>query len=304
MQIRCNLEGKMKKILTITLTMLICLSANCATYKIKESGQVYAPNGTQIQNLYNNYTPKNYVQTNAIEKNKTDIIEIVMDFSGSMVDWVDVAKLTMQKVISQIPSKTFVGLRVFGQNTTKPATGQVKGIVATKNKKGETVYKALTGKHLSQAGGCDASQQVTPINYADATKLINGMNSVEIGGSTPMVLGLQKAIYEDFKSFSTEQKKKIILITDGIENCGGDPCAFVKNLASHRSDIIIDVILVSSTSKRLRCLTKETNGNFYSTKDFRDFSDTLVESMNAEMKNVDLINNQPIQKQGYEFIEY
>ncbi len=294
---------KNKKIQTI-LIILLSLAAYGTTYTIKDNGKVYSSSGTQIQsrttNYYNTYTPNNYVSTNAVRKGTADAIEIVMDFSGSMVDWIDIAKLTMTSVVAQISPQTLVGFRVFGQNTNKAATGQVQSIVSTKDKKGKTVYKALTGKHLTQSGACSATEQVSSVAPADASRLIAGMNTVDIGGSTPMVLGLQKAAYGDFSHLTENMKKKIILITDGGENCGGDPCYFAKTLMRQRSDITIDVILVASNSNRLQCVTKATNGNFYKTKNLGDFSKTLVQSMTTDVFDA---QDSVQQGQGYEFIQ-
>ncbi len=291
-----------KTILPIWM-ILFSLVAYSATYTIKDNGKVYSPSGNQVKtqttNYYNTYTPNNYVNTQAVHKGTADAIEIVMDYSRSMADWIDVAKLTMTSVVSQISPQTLVGFRVFGHYSSHGATSEVQSVVTTKNKDGKTVYKALTGKHLSQSGACSATQQVTPVSPANASSLIAGMNSVDIGCATPMVLGLQKAAYGDFSSLPTSNKKKIILITDGGENCGGDPCYFAKTLAQQRPDISIDVILVSSNSKRLECITRATNGNFYTTRNLNEFSNTLVKSMTT-----DVIETQSTpQGQGYEFIQ-
>ena len=105
------------------------------------------------------------------------------------------------------------------------------------------------------------------------------MNSVQIGGSTPLTLALEQAVTSDFGGMSNTQPKKIILITDGGENCGGDPCAFANALVAQRKDVTIDVVLVSSNSKELVCLAKTTGGKFYNTEDVYSFTNVLIESM-------------------------
>ena len=88
-----------------------------------------------------------------------------------------------------------------------------------------------------------------------------------------MVYALDRAAFQDFANLDTTTPKKIVLITDGGENCGGDPCAFAKNLMKKRSDIHIDVVLVSSNSKYLSGLSSTTGGHFYNvnkyTKNFK-----------------------------------
>ena len=117
------------------------------------------------------------------------------------------------------------------------------------------------------------------------------MNSVSIGGSTPMVLALQKTVYNDFASIPTSEPKKIVLITDGGENCGGDPCAFARKL--NRPDIHIDVVLVSSNSRELVCLSRETGGNFYTLDNVSDLAKTVTQSMTTT-------EQEP--QQSYEFV--
>ena len=68
----------------------------------------------------------------------------------------------------------------------------------------------------------------------------------------------------------------------GGEYRGGDPCAFARKLMKNRSDVHIDVVLVSSSSKALACLSSTTGGHFYSVDNLADFSTTVNESMQAQ----------------------
>ena len=126
------------------------------------------------------------------------------------------------------------------------------------------------------------------------------MNSVDIGGATPLVYALDRTVSQDFASFDTTTPKKIVLITDGGENCGGDPCAFAKKLMAKRSDIHIDVVLVSSSSRSLACLSNMTGGHFYNINNLADFSNTITNSLNSEPSNAP--DNNSIYKQNYEFV--
>lgn len=111
-----------------------------------------------------------------------------------------------------------------------------------------------------------------------------------------MVLALSQAVNKDFSGMDTVNKKKIILITDGDENCGGDPCAFARDLVSKRKDIVIDVVLVSSNSVGLRCLTSSTGGKIYNPTDTQGFINSITNSI----QNTD--STEAEQSQEYEFI--
>ena len=305
----------MKKIVLAIVTLILCTGISiAATYKIKSNGTVSSPSGNtnQTTNLYNNYSSGQYVSNNTVNAQPAGIIDIVMDFSGSMSSTVQVAKATMTSVVSQIPSSTQIGFRVFGQGdfVQMPKMADVNSVVKTTNDSGKTVYKMKTKYKstgmFSSGAGCQATTLVTPIASANANALISGMNSVELGGSTPMVLALQQAAYSDLGSISRNIKKKIVLITDGGENCGGDPCAFAKTLMATRRDISIDVVLVSTSSRQLQCLASTTGGRVYNLSNASEFSRVLTQSINTppgQSPNQPQYVEEQEPQQNYEFIK-
>jgi hypothetical protein len=211
----------------------------------------------------------------------------------------------MQAIVMQIPTSTKLGFRVFGHNSyganpNIPVVQEVKQIVSTGKNKFKVVTKANpTG---NTTGACSATQQVAGIYQANAQNLINGMNSVDLGGATPLVYALDRAVYQDFVNFDTATPKKIVLITDGGENCGGDPCEFARRLMSKRSDVHIDVVLVSSGSRKLSCLATATGGHFYNINNLSDFATTITNSIQAQPATVPGANYNNNQQQ-YEFVK-
>ncbi len=259
---------------------------------------------TQTQNTfvspYTTYYAGNYVSQEQVNKTQVGIIEFVMDYSGSMSNWIVVAKRSMSAILNQIPNTTKVGFRVFGHDsgnnpTTINTVQDVKKIIKQGNK-----FKVITerGPLGSRSGICASTQMVSPLIASNAASIISGMNSVGLGGATPMVYALDRAAYQDFANLDTTSPKKIVLITDGGENCGGDPCAFAKSLMKKRSDIHIDVVLVSSNSKSLSCLSSTTGGHFYNVNDLSNFSTVVTNSMQSEPTQV----QNKISGQKYEFI--
>ena len=116
-----------KKVLIpiIACTLLTGSMAFGAKYTVNKSGTVKTQTGQVItspansvnQNYYNNYTPANYINTNAVNRTQVGTIEIVMDFSGSMSNWITAAKRSMSAIVAQIPASTNVGFRVFGHDS-------------------------------------------------------------------------------------------------------------------------------------------------------------------------------------------
>ena len=301
----------MKRIIILTAVMVIfagvCFSA---TYSIKKNSSgsttIKTPTQTTTTNIYNNYSAGQYVQNNTVNSTYAGIIDIVMDFSGSMSGVVDVANRTMANVVAQIPTNTQIGLRVFGQGgSNSKELAKVQNVQKSTNNEGKTVYKLQIGKHTSNTDSCKATKLVTPIAQANANALISGINSVELGGATPMVYALEQAAYTDLSRYSRDVPKKIILVTDGGENCGGDPCAFAQTLMSQRRDIQIDVVLVSSSSKRLNCLAATTGGQMYNLSNIYQFSNVMTNSINNIPQGAEIPQpidqNQNNSGQGYEF---
>ena len=258
----------------------------------------YAPNYNYNPN-YNVYSAQNYVSNNQVNATAVGNIELVMDYSGSMYNWISAAKSAMASIISQIPSTTSVGFRVFGHdyNGVNPSNGKVLGTI-NKIVKTNGKYKVQTTMSPvgNISGACSATKQVTKIVPANANALLSGMNSVDIGGSTPMVYALDRAINEDFSPLDRTSPKKIVLITDGGENCGGDPCEYAKQLVRTRQDVHVDVVLVShSSDAKLQCLADRTGGNLYRINNIADLMQTVSQSMNAQP--------QEIPQQYYEYYE-
>lgn len=299
-----------KKILSLIIAGMVLTAGTAlgAKYTINKSGTVKTQTGQIItspansvnQNYYNNYQMQNYVANNQVNQNPVNTVEIVMDFSGSMSNWIVAAKKSMAAILAQIPSTTQVGFRVFGHdsdgnNPTSIHTLQdVKKIVKNGNKFTVVTERGPIG---TTKGACSATKQVSPIISANVNSILAGMNSVDIGGATPLVYALDRAAYQDFAYLDTTSPKKIVLITDGGENCGGDPCAFARNLMKKRSDIHIDVVLASSYSKSLSCLASTTGGHMYNVNNLADFSKTLTKTITSEPATP-----QEIKKQSYEFI--
>ena len=305
----------MKKVIIVLFLMTaFSLTAFAAKYKVNTSGKVTSPSGSVQQNsvlntqtnLYNNYYAPQYVNSEKVLAGQVGTIDIVMDYSGSMLYWIQEAQKTMTQIIAQLPPSTRIGFRVFGQNggnnPYKPNLAKVKEIIKTANGKYKVATK--TNEYLgSTSGSCSATEQAAPVLPNNTQALVTGMNSFSLGGSTPLTYGLYQAVEQDFAGMPANFAKKIVLITDGGENCGGDPCAFARELIKKRNDIHIDVVLVSSSSQELRCLADITGGKMYTTNDVSSFSNVLIQSMQTPP---DAVQTAPQQKpqQNYEYVDF
>ena len=300
----------MKKFISIfaVIALISTCSAFAAKYKVntsgtvKSNGKVVSPSTSTTQNPYNVYSTGNYVASRQVTSTQVSTIELVMDYSGSMASCIAEAKKAMNSIIAQVPSSVNVGFRVFGHNYkgSNPDNSTLASVTKISKKNGK--YQVSTEDNKSNCigsttGGCAATEQVAPIARANASSILAGMNSVKIGGATPLVYALDRAVNQDFVTLDRTNPKKIVLITDGGENCGGDPCAFADQLMRRRSDVQIDVVLVEGGDfSGLSCLAKKTGGKVYKVNDLSNFSKVLTQSVTAPANP-----NPPQQKQQYEF---
>lgn len=199
-----------------------------------------------------------YTQYNDMNKNLNNLkftdeeILIILDFSSSMQKKINdqprinYAINALYNVLDRLPDNTKIGLRIFGPD-----------------EKSKTLYRTGTGINTNR--DCQASKLEVPI-AANNIYNIKGKLSGYLRpfGETPIGYSLRQAINSDFNSSTS--LKHIVLITDGKEGCGDDPCRYITNIMAQRSDIKIDVIGISTEENaysQLSCITNVTNGKYY-----------------------------------------
>ncbi|MGI9503299.1 MAG: hypothetical protein ACR2RE_09620, partial [Geminicoccaceae bacterium] len=79
---------------------------------------------------------------------------------------------------------------------------------------------------------------------------------------------------------------KILLVSDGIENCGQDPCHAAAELAANAKDLSIDVIgfdMKNHQMGQLECIATNGNGHIIRSA-VEDFSETMDQTMTAAIE--------------------
>lgn len=142
------------------------------------------------------------------EKPPTTRILFIYDASGSMLGtWESNSKMTVARrmLIGMVDSlrrmridNLQLALRVYGHNSPSPPQD------------------------------CDDTRLEVPFGPNNYNRIINTMNVVRPMGTTPIARSLQYS-EGDFPDCD-DCRNVIILITDGIEECDGDPCAISRHL--------------------------------------------------------------------------
>lgn len=119
---------------------------------------------------------------------------------------------------------------------------------------------------------CSDTQLRVPFasSHSNANKIKDELRALECKGTTPIALSLEQAGNMDFPDCDN-CRNVIILITDGIEACDGDPCAVAKALHSKGIKLkpfIIGVGLDTSYLGQFQCvgefLSADTEDSFKS----------------------------------------
>ncbi len=178
---------------------------------------------------------------------ETTYIEFIFDASFSMKEDVekgksrmDVAKEVMIDLIQNLEDRPGleVGLRVYGSRNTE----------------------------------CDDSilvQDFGPVN-AVRGNILDVVRSLKPKGKTPIAYSLEQAAH-DFPN--RDSRNIIVLITDGQESCGGDPCAVSYYLQAQGiiyKPHVVGFAMSASEEAKVSCI-----GTYYSAKDRKSLSEAL-----------------------------
>ncbi|MCZ7660680.1 MAG: VWA domain-containing protein [Xanthobacteraceae bacterium] len=125
---------------------------------------------------------------------------------------------------------------------------------------------------------CTDIELVSPIASEDAGTLARYVGALEAKGETPIAEALTRA-GKSFAAFKG-QSNRIVLVTDGIEECRGDPCAAARNLVGLGVDLKVDVVgftLTEVQRKLIQCVPDITGGRYYDARDARALQTTLAQ---------------------------
>src|SRR6185312_11786638 len=142
-----------------------------------------------------------------------------------------VAKRAMEQALKDIPADVRVGLLLYGHRKAKD---------------------------------CTDIELSSPIGADNPAAIATRIAGLKPKGETPIAAALEQAI----RSFAAlkGQSNRVILVTDGIEECGGDVCAAAQTVADAGLDLRVDVVGFTLTEKQaqtIRCIPEKTGGQYY-----------------------------------------
>ncbi len=166
----------------------------------------------------------------------------------------------------------------------------------------ELALRCYGHQHSAKEHDCKDSKLEIPFGKDNADEIIAFVKKVKPNGWTPIAYSLNEAA-GDFPD--AKERNVIMLITDGLEECNGDPCAASKALQEKKVTLepyIIGIGLTDKMMKEFDCV-----GRNYNPKNEKDFGrvvsgvisealdntsvqvNLLDEKKNPEMTNVPMV---------------
>ncbi len=119
---------------------------------------------------------------------------------------------------------------------------------------------------------CGDVQIAVPFGSGSVSSLQGAVNAVSPRGKTPIAESL-KAAGGAFAG-REEDNNNILLISDGIETCEGDPCAVAAELVQRGINVRVHVVgfdVDADTKAQLQCIADKGNGEYFDAKNASDF---------------------------------
>ena len=181
----------------------------------------------------------------------SDIL-FVLDGSGSMwgqidgVAKIETAKETLSRLLNDVPGESRLGLMTYGA-TSKSSCEDVAVLNAIGSDRG-AIQKRIAG--------------LKPL------------------GKTPIQASLAQGIALLSRAEPVDTRKSLVLISDGIETCGGDPCAMARTAAASGVDLKLHVVGFDVDAKaraQLQCIAEGGGGQYFNAADTAGFATAMQE---------------------------
>ncbi|MEM9545455.1 MAG: VWA domain-containing protein [Bacteroidota bacterium] len=132
-------------------------------------------------------------------------------------------------------------------------------------------------------GDCEDVELLADLTNSDKSLLKSEVRKLNPLGKTPLAYSATLAI-DAIKRSKT--KATIILITDGIESCGGNLCEVIRMAREAGIEFKLHIVgfgLKDDETEALKCAAKEGNGNYYDAKDADQLAEVMDEAVHQKI---------------------
>ena len=135
-----------------------------------------------------------------------------------------------------------------------------------------------------QAGRCDDIEQVRALSRVNADQVIAQVNGLTPRGKTPLTAAIRQAA-----DALGPEGGSIIILTDGVETCGGDACALAAELAASGIDLTAHVvgfdIQTPGDRASLACIAQQTGGVYLDAANGQELAGALETAAHAPSRS-------------------
>lgn len=114
---------------------------------------------------------------------------------------------------------------------------------------------------------CPSAKPIGFFSPSQRGQLLQGIRSINPVKGTPLADGLAKAAN---MVDGVEVPAVIVVVSDGEESCGSNPCAVARNIARHKPKLTINVVDITGSGAG-NCAAQLTGGRVYSAGNAQDF---------------------------------
>lgn len=135
-----------------------------------------------------------------------------------------------------------------------------------------------------QAGRCDDIEQVRAVSRVDADQVMSQVNGLVPRGKTPLTAAIRQAA-----DALGSAGGSIIILTDGVETCGGDACALAAELAASGVNLTAHVvgfdIQTPGDRASLSCIAQQTGGVYLDAANGQELASALETAAQAPLQS-------------------
>ncbi|WP_230530787.1 vWA domain-containing protein [Microvirga roseola] len=134
-----------------------------------------------------------------------------------------------------------------------------------------------------RSGDCEDIEVALPVGPVDSSKVQAVAGRLTPRGKTPITASLKEAA----NLLEAGKPGSIIILTDGVETCKGDPCALAEELKRKNAGLVAHVIGfdVSAVERpKLACIAERTGGTFLAAANAGELGEALKATTKAKPK--------------------
>lgn len=181
-------------------------------------------------------------------------VVLVLDASGSM--WskvgtetkIEVARRTLREALGTLPAATTLALIAYGHR---------------------------------REGDCADIETLIPPGDDDRAALLAKVDALKPKGKTPLTGALEQAIA---LLRGRDATATVVLLSDGLETCGGDPCAVVRAAKKAGTELIVHVVgfdVKEADVSQLECIAQAGDGLYVEAGDAAQLGTALGRVLSA-----------------------